>query len=167
MDKQLFPTQIFTTTHNENLGNEKIDLHYFGAGHTDGDAVIHFQNNNVAHVGDLVFNRRHPFIDRSAGANIKSWIKVLNDTVKKFDKKTLFVFGHAGDGYDVTGNSDALLLFHDYLSNLLKVVDTEIKSGKTKEEILKITEIPGSPQWKGDGIQRGLTAAFEELSATV
>ncbi|MEO6136914.1 MAG: MBL fold metallo-hydrolase [Ginsengibacter sp.] len=167
VDKQLFPTQIFTTTHNEEAGNEKIDLHYFGAGHTDGDAVIHFQNNNVAHVGDLVFNRRHPFIDRSAGANIKSWIKVLNDTVKKFDKKTVYVFGHAGDGYDVTGNSDALLLFHDYLGNLLKVVDTEIKSGRTKEEILKITEIPGSPQWKGDGIQRGLTAAFEELSATV
>jgi len=39
-----------------------------------------------------------------------------------------------------------------------------MKSGKTKDEILKATEIPGSPEWKGDGIQRPLQAAFEELS---
>jgi cyclase len=40
-----------------------------------------------------------------------------------------------------------------------------MKSGKTKEEILKATEIPGSPEWKGYGIQRPLQAAFVELSA--
>ena len=39
-----------------------------------------------------------------------------------------------------------------------------MKSGKSKEDILKATEIPGSPEWKGDGIERPLTAAFEELS---
>lgn len=164
VDKQLFPTQTFGTVWSEKAGNEKIDLHYFGAGHTNGDAVIHFKNNNVIHMGDLVFNRRHPFIDRSAGANIKSWMEVLNTTVKKFDKKTVYIFGHAAPGYEVTGSADALLLFHDYLGNLLKLVESEIKAGKTKEEILNQTEIPGSPQWKGDGIKRGLDAAYAELS---
>jgi len=36
--------------------------------------------------------------------------------------------------------------------------------GKTKEEILKATEIPGSPEWKGDGIERPLGAAYTELA---
>ena len=39
--------------------------------HTDGDSLIHFENANIVHMGDLMFNRRHPFVDRSAGANIR------------------------------------------------------------------------------------------------
>ena len=49
---------------------------------------------------------------------------------------------------------------------ILKFTEGEIKAGKTKEEIIKATEIPGSPQWKGDGIERPLTAAYMELTNT-
>ncbi len=163
-DKQLYPNQIFGNVWNEDAGNEKIDLYYYGAGHTNGDAIIHFAHANIVHMGDLVFNRRHPFVDRSAGANIQSWMNVLDTVMKKFDNKTIFVCGHPGTGYDIKGQKDMLLAFHDYLGNVLKFVGDEIKAGKTKEEILKITEIPGSPEWKGDGIERPLGAAFEELS---
>ena len=164
-DKQLYPNQTFGTVWSEKAGKEKISLHYFGAGHTNGDAMIHLKHANIVHMGDLVFNRRHPFVDRSAGANMQSWIHVLDMAMKKFSNKTKFIYGHAADGYDVTGKKDDLLAFHDYLENVLKFVGDEMKAGKTKEEILKATEIPGSPRWKGDGIQRPLQAAFEELSA--
>src|SRR5205085_910945 len=73
-DKQLYPDQTFTDTWCQKVAKEKICLYYYGAGHTNGDAIIHFENDNIVHMGDLVFNRRHPFVDRSAGANIKSWI---------------------------------------------------------------------------------------------
>jgi glyoxylase-like metal-dependent hydrolase (beta-lactamase superfamily II) len=164
-DKQFYPTQTFGKVWEEGAGKEKISLNYYGAGHTNGDAIIHFQHANIAHMGDLVFNRRHPFIDRSAGANIQSWMNVLNAAMKKFDKKTIFICGHSGNGFDVKGSREMLLAFHDYLGNLLKFVGDEMRSGKTKEAILKATEIPGSPEWKGEGIQRPLEAAFEELSA--
>ena len=163
-DKQLYPNQTFGKVWEENAGKEKIGLYYYGAAHTNGDSIIHFEQANIVHVGDLVFNRRHPFVDRSAGANIQSWINVLDTAMKKFDNKTVFVCGHSGTGYDVKGSKEMLLAFHDYLGNVLKFVGDEIKSGKTKEEILKATEIPGSPEWKGDGIERPIQAAFEELS---
>ncbi len=102
-----------------------MSINYYGAGHTNGDSVVHFKHANIAHVGDLVFNRRHPFVDRSAGANIQSWINVLDLTLKNFDNKTVFVCGHSGENYDVKGPS---------------------------------------PDWKGDGIERPLTAAYEELT---
>jgi len=54
-----------------------IEGRYFGPGHTGGDAVFHFQRANVMHMGDLLFNRAHPNIDRPAGANIASWIRAL------------------------------------------------------------------------------------------
>ncbi len=163
-EKQYYPNETFGSLWQERSGNEKITLHYYGAGHTNGDGIIHFQHNNVVHMGDLVFNRRHPFVDRGAGANMQSWMNVLSASMKKFNSKTKYVFGHSGEGYDVTGSAEDLVLFHDYLGNVLKFVGDEMKSGKTKEEILKATAIPGSPQWKGDGIERPLGAAFDELS---
>lgn len=163
-DKQLYPDQTFTDSWCQKIGKEKICLHYFGAGHTNGDSLVHFQHSNIIHMGDLVFNRRHPYIDKTAGADITNWIVLLEKATKTFDSKTLYVCGHAGTGYDTTLKSDELLLFRDYLANVLKFTESEMKAGKTKEEILKATEIPGSPQWKGDGIERPLTAAIEELS---
>jgi len=95
---------------------------------------------------------------------MKSWMEVLDKALNKFDSKTSYVFGHAASGYKVTGTSDELNKFRDYLGNVLKFVEGEIKAGKTKEEILKATLIPGGEEWKTDGIQRPLTAAYEELT---
>lgn len=164
-NKQLYPDRTYTDTHCEKFAKENICLSYHGAAHTDGDSYVHFEHANIVHTGDLVFNRRHPFVDRGAGASIKSWIEVLDKGVNKFDKDTIYIFGHAGTGYEVTGNADDLRKFGDYLGMVLKFVDGEIKAGKTKDEILKATAIPGADEWKGDGIQRPLQAAYEELTA--
>jgi cyclase len=163
-DQQLYPDQTYTDVWSEKFDKEKITLHYFGAGHTNGDSLVHFEHANVVHMGDLLFNRRHPFVDRSAGANINSWITVLQKAQKKFDRKTIFVFGHSGKDYDITGTLDDLAAYQHYLENLLTYTSAQIAAGKTKEEIVKATEIPGSPEWKGDGIERPLTAAYEELT---
>ena len=140
---------------------------YFGAGHTNGDALIHFQHANIVHMGDLVFNRRHPYIDKSAGANIANWIILLDKTISTFDRETQFVCGHSGNGYDIVLKADDLKSYGDYLGNLLKFTEAEMRAGKSKDEILKTKEIPGSPEWKGDGIERPLTAAYTELTSKI
>lgn len=164
-DKQLYPDQTYTDTWCQKVGKEKICLNYYGAGHTNGDSFVHFQHANIVHCGDLVFNRRHPYVDRTAGANMKSWMEVLDKALHKYDKDTIYVFGHAATGYKVTGTSDELNKFRDYIGNVLKFVEGEIKAGKTKEEVLKTTIIPGGEEWKTDGIQRPLGAAWDELNS--
>lgn len=164
-DKQLYPDQTYTDTWCQKVGKEKICLNYYGAGHTNGDSFVHFQHANIVHCGDLVFNRRHPYVDRTAGANMKSWMEVLDKALNKYDKDTIYVFGHAATGYKVTGTSDELNKFRDYIGNVLKFVEGEIKAGKTKEEVLKTTIIPGGEEWKTDGIQRPLGAAWDELNS--
>jgi cyclase len=162
-DKQLYPDLTYNHSWGRNIGKEKLRLHYFGPGHTNGDSFVHFEHANIVHCGDLLFNRRHPYVDRSSGANIKSWIEVLGNALSTFDSQTMYVFGHAADGYKVTGTADDLKKFQEYLGNVLKFTEAAIKAGKTKEEFLKSTAIPGSDEWKGDGIQRPLGAAWEEL----
>ena len=163
-EKQLYPDVTFSDTWRQKVGKERIKAYYFGAAHTNGDAIIHFERANVAHMGDLIFNRRYPFVDRAAGANINSWIKVLDKTLNTFDNETIFVFGHAFDPEKITGNKEDIKAFKDYLEKLLVFTDSQIKSGKSKEEVMKATAIPGVTEWKGDGISRGLQSAYEELT---
>ncbi len=164
-DVQLYPDTTFTDTWKIKVGDENIKAYYFGAGHTNGDAMIHFEHANIVHMGDLVFNRRYPFIDRSAGASVKNWPVALEMAQKKFDKDTLFVFGHAFDPQKVTGNMEDVKAMQNFMEKLADFVQTSIKAGKTKDEILQAKSIPGVTEWQGDGIERGLTAAYEEFSA--
>ncbi|WP_411274932.1 MBL fold metallo-hydrolase [Daejeonella sp.] len=164
-DKQLFADTVFNKKWRTKVGSQAISAQYFGAGHTNGDAIIHFEDANIAHMGDLMFNRRFPFIDRTAGANIGSWIKVLDQTLKKFDTDTLFIFGHSLDPEKVTGNKEDIKAMRNYLEKLLLFVGNQKKAGKSKEEILKATFIPGAEDFKGQGLERSLTSAYEELSS--
>ncbi|KYG84174.1 MBL fold metallo-hydrolase [Roseivirga seohaensis] len=144
------------------VGDETMALHYFGAGHTDGDSVVHFENANIVHMGDLLFNRRPPFIDKSAGANMANWQVVLEKTYNTFDNDTIFVYGHAGDGYNVQGKREDLKAFSNYLAKSLEYVKKGIDAGKTKEALSDVNEIPGAPEWKGNQ-SRTIDAAYIEL----
>jgi len=164
IDKNLFPDTTFTTEWKTKVGDENIHAYYFGAGHTNGDSMIHFEHANIVHTGDLVFNRRYPYVDRTAGASVKSWITTLQKAQKQFNKDTQFVFGHAFDPEKVTGTMDDLKAMQNYMERLIDFVTSQIKAGKTKAEVLAATSIPGVTGWQGDGIIRSLTAAYEELS---
>ncbi|AMR31568.1 MBL fold metallo-hydrolase [Mucilaginibacter sp. PAMC 26640] len=163
-DKQLYPDTTFTDTWKTRVGDESISAHYFGPGHTNGDAMIHFENANIVHTGDLVFNKRYPFVDRSAGASCKHWPLALESALKTFDKNTQYVFGHAFDPMKVTGTREDVKQMQDFMEKLVAYVESSIKAGKTKEEILAAKTIPGVTLWQGDGIERGLQAAYDELS---
>ena len=162
--QQLYPDIIFEKTFKRKIGREMITARYFGPGHTNGDSVIHFENANIAHVGDLMFNRRFPFIDKTAGASISNWIEVLGEIRKTYDKDTLFIFGHANDGFPVTGSGDDLAAMQNYLGQLLKYVKKAIAEGiGEKDLIAKTTFIPGAEEWKGQGVERSISAAYIEL----
>ncbi|MDB5252061.1 MAG: fold metallo-hydrolase [Flaviaesturariibacter sp.] len=165
LDKQLLPDITFRDETKLKIGKAKIKGYYFGAGHTNGDAVYHLEDEGLVHMGDLLFNRRHPFVDRPGGASMVSWTGVLDKIAAKFGKDTTYIFGHAGTGYDVTGKQADLVAFRDYLQRVLDFANAEIKAGRTKEDFLKNTSIPGVTEWTGDGIQRPLAAAWDELTS--
>lgn len=165
VDKQLYPDMTFTEDWKLKIGDETIKADYYGAGHTNGDAVFHFEKANIIHAGDLMFNKRHPFVDRTAGANMTQWIKDLDSVVKKADRDTIIIFGHSLNAGEETGSVEDVKKFQDYLGKVLAFADQEIRKGVSKEDFIKNTSIPGVTEWTGDGIQRPLTAAYEELTS--
>jgi len=165
-DKQLYPTEVFTDELTIKVAAETIELSYHGAGHTDGDALVHFTKANVVHMGDLIFNRRFPYIDKGAGASIGNWINILDKVDGKYTDDTKFIFGHSSNGYDITGTKEDIKAFKNYLEQLLSFGQQSIKAGRTLEEVkADTTVIPGAPQWTGKGIERSLDAVYQELQS--
>jgi glyoxylase-like metal-dependent hydrolase (beta-lactamase superfamily II) len=162
------PTTTFDAAWSTNLpdGKESISLSHFGAAHTGGDAVVHFENANVAHLGDLLFNRRFPYIDPASGGDIVNWAEVMKSIRKAYDKDTLYLFGHAAEDYPVVGTSSDLRAFELYLKSLRKYVSKEKKQGTSLADLQqKTVTIPGAPEWKfGEQLRDvNLKVMFEAL----
>ena len=132
--------------------------------HTGGDGIISFEQANVVHMGDLVFNRRLPALDRPGGCRITGWIALLERIVREYPADAIYIFGRAGPGVAVTGRKDDLRLQRDFLSALLDHVRAEIAAGKSRDEIVKAAvELKSFPE-HGPLTDRVLTAAYEELT---
>ena len=115
--------ETFAESWRREVGDEVITARYLGPAHTSGDAIIHFERANVVHMGDLVFNRLYPYIDRPAGAVIRHWIVVLEQAVKTYPKDAIYISGHGSAKFGVELAQADLLVFRDYLSGLLAHVE--------------------------------------------
>jgi glyoxylase-like metal-dependent hydrolase (beta-lactamase superfamily II) len=139
---QAYATQTFTDAWTEKFGGETIEMRYHGPGHTGGDAVIHFQQANVIHLGDLLFNRAHPNIDRAQGARVDNWIKILDAVNGKASADTIFIAGHAKDNAARCTKAE-ITHFRNYLTAALEHARTGAKAGQSKEEVQKLAALKG------------------------
>ena len=57
------PDRTFTDKLTLFSGRESVDLYYFGAGHTNGDAFVVFRDVRVMHAGDIFATKGLPLLD--------------------------------------------------------------------------------------------------------
>ena len=69
VDAQVYADLTYNDKWSEDVGDETVHLMHFGPAHTGGDSVVYFEKANVAHMGDLMFNRAYPFIDIKSSEN--------------------------------------------------------------------------------------------------
>ena len=133
VEQQAFATQTFTSTWTQKFGDETIEGRYFGPGHTGGDAVFHFQQANVMHMGDLLINRAHPNIERGQGARVDNWIEVLETVAKRASKDTIFIAVHAKDNA-VRNTHAEVLHFRNCLHIPPSIRRAGAKAGKSRKK---------------------------------
>ena len=167
LDGQVYADLLYDASWSRDIGDEVVRLKYYGNAHTGGDSVIHFEKADVAHLGDLVFNRRPPYIDLPGGSSTKGWIDVVEKIHADFSDETVFIYGHAHPSFGITGTRDDLLAQADFLSALIEYVEGGIKEGKSSEELL-VDHVPGVEKHYSDnnvgGIHRCIRTVFSELS---
>ena len=165
---QAYAATTFENEFSFDAGDETINAKYYGPAHTKGDSVIWFENANIAHMGDLVFNRLYPFIDRNGGAMISGWINLLETVAAKANSETLFIFGHGKPEFGVTGSREDLLHKRDVLSHLLEYTQKGIDAGRSREEITSRTSFDEFPEHISPSnflsLPRNLDVAWLELT---
>jgi len=157
----------FDTVWEMDFGDEHIRAKHYGNAHTSGDAVITFENANVVHMGDLVFNKVFPFIDRDSGASIENWIKLLEQVVSEHDNNTIYIFGHSQTAANLTGQTRDLNRMRDYLEAVLSHVSSELQAGSSRDEITGLVSLKGFEDYVSFGPRLSLAAnlnvAYDEL----
>lgn len=165
-DKIVTANVTFEKDWNYSLGNENVTAYHLTNAHTGGDAVLHFTNSNVVHMGDLVFNGVYPYVNKEDEAMLSGWIVFIDDAINRFDNDSIFIFGHSYSPDKVYGNKTDLTNMRNYLEALLNFVRKEIAAGKTDEKILTNNYVPGfdhiKPMWDG-AFQINLKAAITEV----
>lgn len=158
----------FNDEYSVDLGNETITAKHYGPAHTGGDSVIWFADRNIAHMGDLVFNRWYPFIDRDGGASIENWIQLLETVADEANSETQFIFGHANSEFGVIGNRADILYKRDFLSKLLEHTAAGISAGQSREEITSVQQFEEFPNHQSAGerlsLPANLNVAYDELT---
>jgi cyclase len=150
------------------IGDETVRARHYGAAHTGGDCTVHFAQADVVHMGDLVFNRVYPFIDRPGGASVAGWIAVLEKVTAEHGAATLYVFGHGNPAFGVTGSRADVLVQRDFLSTILDIAQRGVAAGRSREETSALTSLPGFQEHVALGASLTLAAslgvAWDEVS---
>ena len=75
------------------LGSKKIELWYFGVGHTTGDAVVYFPEEKTAFIGDQIFMGRPQLIHSYKGGNSFQHVKTVTKMLETINAQK-FRSGH-------------------------------------------------------------------------
>lgn len=167
---QVYARETFSKTWSATLGKHTIEAEHFGRAHTSGDAVVHFPEANVVHVGDLVFNRWHPLIDAPSGGSVRGWLSTLEKIHERFDKDTLFIFGHGAPSAGRTGRLPDIALHRDYFAALLEHADRSLRGGSSRDECRSLEQLKGFEDFASVGERFSLSwclgVAWDELKQT-
>lgn len=90
------PTTTFSERMSLGSGTDRVDLYYFGRGHTGGDAWVAFPALRALHAGDIFLGQRVPFLDAANGGSgvaIPDTLQKAHDTIGGIDT---IITGHSG-----------------------------------------------------------------------
>lgn len=140
------PVVTFSSEVTFHWNNQTLAVKHIAPAHTDGDAVIFFEDANVLHTGDLYFNGFYPFIDASAGGSLKGMIDGVNKLLAAINDQTKVIPGHGP-----LSNKAELKAFRDMLATVHARLLALKAAGKTVEEIIASKPIADLEAEWGDG----------------
>lgn len=112
------------------LNGDTINLMFFGGGHTDGDSVVFWDEDNIVHMGDLYFNiKSFPFIDLNSGGDVYSAMASLDAVLATINDETQVIPGHGP-----MSNKAELAAFRAMIGESVERVNTLREEGKSLEE---------------------------------
>jgi cyclase len=136
------PKQTFTDRMTLDSGADRIELRYFGRGHTNGDAWVIFPALRVVHAGDIFARKGLLFLD---GTNGGSGVEVPDTLAKAAEALTnveAIIKGHS----TVMTVAD-LREFTEFNREFVNSIRDAKRAGRTVDEVEAAWTLPG--KYKG------------------
>ena len=166
-NKHGLPDRTFTDRQTLLSGNDAIDLYYFGAAHTNGDAFVVFRNARVMHAGDVFAGKQQPLIDRPNGGSGVAYGETIQKAAAGIKNVDRVITGHS----TVMPWQD-FVDYGEFNRVFLTAVREALKAGKPAEQAMKEFQLPA--KFTGYNVQPGgrggpggnFTVIYEELKTT-
>jgi len=144
------PRITFADELSVHLGGKEVQAHYYGRGHTRGDAVIYFPELKTIHTGDLFLATRQAagrggaparprppgvpvYVDYAQGGSFIEWSKT-------FDGLLTLDFDTVIPGHGPISTRADIIQFKSNLETMRNRLQGLIKGGTSRAEIVKILE---------------------------
>jgi cyclase len=139
-------------------GKDRIDLYYFGAGHTNGDTFVVFPALRVLHTGDMFAWKDGPLCDRNNGGSCVSFPRTLQKVVETIKEVDTIIPGHS----PMLTPKD-LQEYQRFTADLLSYSIDAMRAGKPVEEAATAFKVDKYPGYKNERVKGAVQAVYDEL----
>jgi cyclase len=158
---QYLPDRTYTDRLSIGTGKDRVDLYYFGAGHTNGDTMIVYPALRVLQAGDLFPWKDAPLVDRANGGSGIEFPKTIAKAIAGIRDVDTVIPGHM----PVT-NPAGLQEFQRFLVDLVSGTEAAKKAGKSAADAAAGLNLTAKyPAYKSERVAAAVTAIYAELDA--
>jgi glyoxylase-like metal-dependent hydrolase (beta-lactamase superfamily II) len=125
------PDITFANTMRLGSGKDRIDLYYFGAGHTNGDAFVVFPSVRAMCIGDLMAWNMAPLIDPQAGGSVVALPKTIAQAEKTIKNVDLVIEGHGN-----VNTWKGMVAYRQFMQTLVNTAKQGLAKKQTTEQAL-------------------------------
>lgn len=161
LPKSALPVITYQEGLNIHFNNDIFNIVHMSSGHTDGDSVVWWDQNNILHMGDLFFKDRFPYIDLEHGGSVTGYRNNVANILNTVNAQTKIIPGHGSLATKVD-----LIRFKAMLDDSILWMQNQLAKNQSLEMIQK----QGFPeQWKGWGLffvseEKWIETLYQDLS---
>lgn len=158
------PKRTFTDRMTLGSGSDRIELHYLGRAHTNGDAWVVFPALRVLHTGDVFPNKGMPIMDASNGGSGLEYPETVARAAQLPNIDTV-ITGHNATTLKIAD----VKVYADFNRDFVEAVRAARKAGRTVDDVVNTWKVPerflkdGYAQPAPDRIRSNAQVIWDEL----
>jgi glyoxylase-like metal-dependent hydrolase (beta-lactamase superfamily II) len=155
---QFLPKQTYKDKLTLGSGKDRIDLFYFGAGHTNGDTFIVFPALRVLHTGDMFAWKDGPFCDRGNGGSCIAWPETLSKVIANIKDVDTVIPGHSP-----MQTMKDVQEYQRFTADLAAHAQAAMKAGQSVDDATAAFKVDKYPGYKNERVKAAIQAIYDEL----
>lgn len=156
---QFLPKQTYKDKLTLGSGKDRVELYYFGKGHTGGDTMIYFPTLRILATGDLWPWKDAPLLDLANDGSGLEFPKTLAKAVAAFKDADTIIPGHTP-----VSKPAELQEFQRYMADLVAETEAAVKAGKSAADAVASSTVTAKyPGYKSDRLKAAIEAIYKEM----